>query len=1186
MIVSLPPGVMDPRGKPQKSTHRGAIFLIWLMLFSVLPLLAPNVAAAPSINLNVSPNSMEVNPGESGEYTVVVFNTGSDPVSVNLQANNEPGEDCNGYTTTILQIPGQIEAGSSEETTMNVTLAQNVEPESTCDTTVTATIVLSTGTPDPAAPEPSTETVSTTAGDGSGSALFGVDLYFDNVEERNSQQKTLGAGSDKVTYFITVENTGQTNQSIDLVLEEITDSGCSNPQDLTVTLSETSVALDVEETEQVTVEVEVPDGQQANDYCWELTGTVSGSNPAQNATDTVDFELEVPVLKECSMSLSKTNLNLNPGEVGTLTAILTNEGNSDWSVGMSITGDPGVGSNKWVSFDGPSSGLLPYDGGSGTKSFDLEVEPDDSRSAGSETQITVQAKDGSALKCIKQFTVILGQSYGASLSLQTSSLGPIEPGENKSSSFTVTNTGNGEDTLRVTVSSPPSGWAISLDKSSVTVGSKHGSSKSESVNFIVSVPVDALATESIELTFSVLPNGGGQAYQTKILTVTVKETHGMEVERGQNQTGRSNTVLLFPITVENLGNNEDNFRFYTKRNSENWENWYTDEEGNQQTEFTIDARQTAVITLNVRVKVGTENWEFTDIDVDITNLGDSNSADDNSDGLPDNKRLEKFRAVRSDVNYSMDIRFGDGDFDGISIDNRVSTLVLPPEGEAMFDLWVENTGDENYDYAIFDISGLEGIATRELLVDGEVVDIEEKFKIKRGYGLWNYTTNSFELDEEGNLIHSYSENGINAEKEKLGKTELEVMKYKKHFQLKVEVNPGAVTGDSGVLDIVVTSESNSADRTGYTSLSLEVQTIYDIQFSTDVDLHYTLEYPDKKTILVDVINHGNVRTQFNVLTPEGLRGWSVSLDYANGSCSSNSDGLTCWLDVGDSIGLVVDVRPSYEAEVKDNFTFTLSVEPVETGVIDRENIEFSVLGEPYTGAFGLGIQQEHIKSGMYLLIILIFAGVIYQGAKPTLREMNAKSSAKRQLIYADKLAGAKESGFVRKVSFSANPVPFRTPIKQWLIFTPLTLGLYPIFAIYKWGEELKKNAEIGPGGAKNLLFFIIPLFNIYWIFKFIGNVRELESKTMHQTKLSGSSPIVWFVLGVLVFPALGTITFLGGALLMIPVVISLPAFISTPILVIFYLFVTWIFAFPSYKIWSLLQNSMNDSWTIWFGKSA
>ena len=81
------------------------------------------------------------------------------------------------------------------------------------------------------------------------------------------------------------------------------------------------------------------------------------------------------------------------------------------------------------------------------------------------------------------------------------------------------------------------------------------------------------------------------------------------------------------------------------------------------------------------------------------------------------------------------------------------------------------------------------------------------------------------------------------------------MPYKKLFHLKIEVNPGAVTGDSGILDIVVMSESNSADRSGYTSVSLEVQTIYDIQFSTDVDLHYTLEYPDKKTILVSYFRY-------------------------------------------------------------------------------------------------------------------------------------------------------------------------------------------------------------------------------------------------------------------------------------------------------------------------------------------
>jgi uncharacterized membrane protein len=1179
---------MNPRENTQLSAHRGAIFLVILMMFSVLPLMAPSVAADGSISLNVSPNSMEVNPGESGEYTVVIFNTGSDPVTVSLSRAEDPSEDCNGFSSVIGQIPGQIESGSSEETTMNVTLTQTVEPDSACDTTVTATITAVIGAPGAEVPEPSTETVTTTAGDGSGSTLYGVDLYFDNVEERNTQKKVLGAGTDMVTYFITVENTGQENSqqsSIDLVIEEVTGNGCNNPQDLTVILSDSQVTLEPEETEQITVEVEVPEGQQANDYCWEVIGTVSGSNPAQNATDTVEMELEVPVLKECSMDLSKTTLNLQPDDVGTLTATLSNEGNSDWSVSMSVTGDPGSGNNKWVTFDGPSSGLLPYNSGSGTKSFDIEVQPDDSRSAGSETQITVQAKDGGTLKCIKQFTVVLGQSYGASLNLQTPNIGPIEPGENRSSKVTITNLGNGEDTLRVTVSSPPSGWSISLDKSTVSVGSRHGSSKSADVFFTVSVPEDALATESTDLTFSVLPNGGGQAYQTKILSVTVKETHGMDVERDENQTGRSNTILLFPITVENLGNNEDSFRFYTKRNTENWETWFMDEAGNQQSQFDIGARESQIITLNVRVKVGTENWEFTDIDVEITNLGDSNTADNNLDGLPDNKRLEKFRAIRSDVNYSMDLRF-DKNTPGVSIDNRVTSVVLPPEGEVTFDLWVENTGDENYDNAVFDINGLEGLATRQLTLNGEVVDLEDKFKVLSGYGLWNSTTDSYQLDDEGELIHSYSTQGMEMEKENRKMVELEIRPFRLLFQLTLEVNPGAVTGDGGVLEIVVTSESNSADRSGFTSISLEVQTIYNIQFQSDVKLHHNLEYPDKKTINVDVINEGNVRTQFIILNPEGLRGWTVSMDYTNGSCSSNSEGLTCWLDVGESIGLEVNVRPSFDAEVEDNFTFTLSVEPIETGVIDRENIEFSVLGEPYAGAFGLGIQQEHIKSGIYALIAVLFLGVIYQGARPTLRDMDARARVKRQLIYVDKISEAKIKGFKTNSAFSLNPVPHRSSIKQWLLFIPLTLGLYPVFILYKWGNELKVHANLGPGGGKNLLFFLIPLFNIYWGFKFIGMVRLLETQTMHQTKISGKAPLVWFILSILVFPVLSAVTFFVGALLMIPVILLLPAIISTPILYLFYAFVLWLFLLPTYKIWSMTQNSLNTSWAIWFGKSA
>ena len=87
---------MVNRGETVSRSNRAAFFLVSLMLVSMLPMIATPVSAAPSINLYVTPNSQTVNPGDSGEYTVRVTNTGSDPVTVNLQSSNEPGEDCNG----------------------------------------------------------------------------------------------------------------------------------------------------------------------------------------------------------------------------------------------------------------------------------------------------------------------------------------------------------------------------------------------------------------------------------------------------------------------------------------------------------------------------------------------------------------------------------------------------------------------------------------------------------------------------------------------------------------------------------------------------------------------------------------------------------------------------------------------------------------------------------------------------------------------------------------------------------------------------------------------------------------------------------------------------------------------------------------------------------------------------------
>ena len=132
---------MEPRLKDtNRPQHVASVLLVSLLLFSLVPAMANPVLAddsgrAANISVSVSPSAQTVNPGETAEYTVRVYNNGANTVSVNLAAANE--QDCTGYSAAIGQIGQPIESGDYGETFLNVTLAQNAE--GSCITTVTAT---------------------------------------------------------------------------------------------------------------------------------------------------------------------------------------------------------------------------------------------------------------------------------------------------------------------------------------------------------------------------------------------------------------------------------------------------------------------------------------------------------------------------------------------------------------------------------------------------------------------------------------------------------------------------------------------------------------------------------------------------------------------------------------------------------------------------------------------------------------------------------------------------------------------------------------------------------------------------------------------------------------------------------------------------------------------------------------
>ena len=904
----------------------------------MLPLVAPIASADgardANIQVTVSPTAQTINPGEAGEYTVRVYNSGSNPVTVQLSTAQGQEQDCSAYSSSITQIPGAIEAGSYEEATMNVTLAQNAE--GSCETTVTANAQDSPAPPDPPGqPATETATVTSTAGDGSGSALFGVDLSM------VTSSRTWG-GEETTEWTLVVENTGQQQATVNLALEEDNSaSGCSDPDGLSPQLSDSSVTLDPEESTEVTVSLEVTNEQEADKYCWEITGSVS-QDPSGNTSDTQTFDVTVPILKECSLSLSKTSMNVQPGGEDTLTATFTNDGNSDWTIRADAAGPK----EAWVSFVGGASGLLPYSG-SGTKAFSLKVNPDDSVNAGEEQTVYIQGKDGTQVKCDAELTITVGQSYGATISMISSQLNNIEPGTSATTSVTVENTGNGVDSFRIIPSALPSGWTVDLEETLVTLDSKHTPNRKETVDVTVTLPEDALATEVVNIDLAVTANGGGEPYDEVTLSVSVAAVHGFEADSvALTQTGKNGNEVKFPFAIENTGNVEDNFRLSVIQQtaSPSWAYFFEDEAGNRFTEISVDARATKQLFFVATV---TDSDEYSTFTVRMTNKGDSNSVDEDGDGIPDNQRELRFTAFLTTRDYAMDVRLEEGGLDG-----RTGELILAPGDEESVGMWIRNMGNGN-DTAVLELTGLNGIATRTAYYKGFVLDASGSPYLEN--------TEDAMLSEmlfTLNLSQGYS-----------------VRPYEMYLELKVEVNQATLTGEGGNLYIVVMSKSNAANRTGQATVSLSVQKIFDLNIVEPETTSFNLVYPESFSFTVQIRNDGNVETETEIFTSDDLRGWKLELEGPEDGCDQITlSSLVCSLKKGEIMFIEVEIKPPYGAELSDTFDFTLSVQPEEIGVIGRVNQQFDVTGEQEQGIFGLADDTTvTIFAGGFLLLVgLVF----------------------------------------------------------------------------------------------------------------------------------------------------------------------------------------------------------------------
>jgi len=881
-----------------------------LLLVVASPYAAATGGRDADVTLTSDSSSKEAGPGEPAEYTITVRNTGDVDITVSLAASQEAGG-CQGYSSAVEQVTAPtIPVGGTETVTLtvNVTDDPQEQTDETCDTTVTATANNAEG---PGAPVQTDVTVTTTQSEGGSSSLYGVDL------STNQDTENYG-GDDVVEWTVTVKNTGQAQGQQTISLEMIDAAAC-NSDGLSATIEPTTMQLTADEEDIATVSVSVPDGEQteAGSHCFIARGTVT-SDPNQNEQqqDNLSLTLNVPELHECDANISPTSMTLAPGASQTGTILFSNTGNSDWTVSF---GKSGAKAN-WVTPE-VSQRNLPYDNGNGQVAISFDVTPDDSMEADSTAEIRIRGLDGNDERCEQTLSVTVGQSYGVATSLSNDNLNNVEPGTSRTTQLTVTNQGNGEDSFSIGHSPVPAGWAVTLEFSSLTLQGKHApqSERQQQVDVSVFVPIDALADEEVTITLSASSSGDSGVDSEEELSVSVAERHELSgTVLSLDQTGRSSQFILFPVTISNDGNVRDSFRLRacdpnqpSSCASPSWNTVYVDDAGAELTQISLDAGEDQQVFLRVEIQSEDEG-DYLAIEMKINIVAE-----------PSNEFSREVTARVSNYDYLMQLILAEpqGAPD-------VTTTTLPPGGSTTITLLLTDIGTSPYiESALFTVQGMDSTISRELHIEG----------VEVGIG-----TTPYEIGDDST---TYA------------------------VEITLTVLSGVPNGEAGVITICAASMRNTAEPS-CVDVVLTVETVHDLNIAVEDGPQRNITVPEFADFRVLITNNGNVAEQIDVVSTEGLRGWTIDIDLTQFE-----------LAAGESIEILVRVKPPVELSIEDQFEFTLIVTP-ESAPVAAQPVDMTVNAVLDESMFGLSADTFRLMTwGVLGLIGVLIAATIFSNRR-------------------------------------------------------------------------------------------------------------------------------------------------------------------------------------------------------------
>lgn len=802
-----------------RTPARGRTLSVVALLLLVIA--SPLAAAEADVSLTSDSPSKEASPGTPAEYTITVRNTGDEDITVQLATSQEAGG-CQGYSSTIEQVSGVISPNSNEQVTLTVNVTEDSSDQTAddCETTVTATASpAEPGTP--GAPAQADVVVTTTKGEGSGNAAQGVEL------STNQATKNYNGDDEEVEWEIVVKNTGQTQETISI---EMDDSSSCRSDGLEASVDPAQVTVNSDDEETVTVTVQVPDGEQteAGSHCFITRATVTAPAPPPGtdaAQDNLSVTLNIPELHECEATLSPSSMTIAPGASQSGSFMLTNAGNSDWTVGFGKSGSKA----NWVTPE-VSQRNLPYDNGDGEATISFDVTPDDSIAAGETETIEIRALDGNSPRCSATLSITVGQSYGGTASLASNYLNNVEPGTSQSTDLSISNQGNGADSFAIGHSPVPGGWTVSLSESSVSLPGKQSNGNQQTITVDVFVPIDALADDVVTITFTVTSSGDSSVENTDTLEVSVAERHEVDgTVLSTDQTGRSDQTIDFPLTVHNNGNVQDSFRLRACDPNQpgscatpSWNTIYVDDSGNEITQISLSAGASQQVYLRVQIQSEDEG-DYLQIQMKI-----------NIVSAPSNEFTKTVTARVSNYDYMMQLILAEPQGAPDSM-----TVTLPPGGQTTVALLFSDIGTSPYvEQALFTVEGMDSTISTTLTSDAEEL-----------------APGVFTMPDDSILYHA-------------------------NITLSVMGSDQSLNGEAGVVRVCAASMRNAAVPS-CVDIVVTIATVHDVDVEIEGGATQNTTHPNFSDFIVTITNSGNIEEQIEITSTEGLRGWTIDIEQTD-----------------------------------------------------------------------------------------------------------------------------------------------------------------------------------------------------------------------------------------------------------------------------------------------------------------